>query len=118
MSKRKIKKTIIRTIAKQRISTLFHLADEQIFKYKNKEKANRYVYIAKRISMKSNVKIPRQYKRRICSNCQSYMIPGINCRVRIKKRRTPHVVYTCLECYHKKRYVIRKRNENEKNKKS
>ncbi|NHI93540.1 MAG: hypothetical protein EAX96_13720 [Candidatus Lokiarchaeota archaeon] len=118
MSKRKIRKAIIKKIAAQRIELLLNLAEEQILKHHDKDKSRRYAYLAKRISMKSNVKIPQELKRRICSNCHIYLVPGINCRVRINKRRSPHVVHTCLECNHKKRYVIKKSNKNEKNKES
>ena len=112
MSKRKIRKAVIKKIAQHRIEELFKLAKEYTVN-NDIEKSRRYVYLAKRISMKSNFKIPTPLKRQICANCNAFLIPGINCRVRIKRRRSPHVVYTCLECNHNKRYLIRKSNENE-----
>ena len=112
MSKRKIRKAIIKKIAQHRIEELLKLAEEYTIN-NDIEKSHRYVYLAKRISMKSNYKIPTQLKRRLCGNCNAFLIPGINCRVRIKQRRTPHVVHTCLECNQSKRYLIKKSNENE-----
>jgi ribonuclease P protein subunit RPR2 len=33
-------------------------------------------------------------------------LPGTNCRVRIKQRRQPHIVITCLNCGHQKRIPL------------
>ena len=118
MSKRKTRKKVVQIIAKERIEKLFKLADDQLHHHKDKIKANRYAHLAKKISMKSNVKIPKKYKRRVCPSCNSYLLPGFNSRVRIRTKRNPHVVQTCLECNHKKRYLIKKRNEDDKQEKS
>ena len=118
MSKRKVKKKIIQIIAQERIDELFKLADDQLHLHHDKIKANRYAHLARRISMKSNVKIPKKYKRRVCPSCKSYMLPGFNCRVRVRTNRNPHVVQTCLDCNQKKRYLIKKRNKDDEHKKS
>ena len=78
-------------IAKERIQRLFELAEEA----KTPELAKRYVFLARRISMKLKVKIPRELKRRYCKHCLAYLIPGRNLRVRMQ---TGKVVYTCLSC--------------------
>jgi len=41
------------------------------------------------------VRIPRQYKRRFCKGCNSYLLPGENCSVRIKKKK---IVISCHNC--------------------
>ncbi|MEM3596799.1 MAG: ribonuclease P [Candidatus Bathyarchaeia archaeon] len=83
-------------IAMQRIQTLFHLAKE-IFR-EDPALAQRYVDIARKIAMAAKVRLPKEYRRQVCRHCKSFILPGVNCRVRIKQRREPHVVITCLKC--------------------
>jgi len=82
-----------------RIKKLFEEA-ENIFK-EDKKLANRYVSLARKLSMKYKVKIPTELKRRFCKNCYSYLKPGVNCRVRLRNKK---VVYYCLECKHYMRF--------------
>jgi ribonuclease P protein subunit RPR2 len=82
-----------------RIRKLFEEA-ENIFK-EDKKLANRYVSLARKLSMKYKVKIPTELKRRFCKNCYSYLKPGVNCRVRLRNKK---VVYYCLECKHYMRF--------------
>ena len=80
-------------IALERINTLFKEAKSMF--NEDPKLSNRYVQLARRISMKYKVKIPAQFKRRICKNCYCYLVPGKNCRVRTHKG---HIVYYCLNC--------------------
>jgi ribonuclease P protein subunit RPR2 len=41
-------------------------------------------------------------------------LQGDNCRVRIKQKREPHVVVTCLSCGHKTRILLKKKKEKPK----
>ncbi len=79
-------------MALKRIRELFNQADE-VFE-KKPELADRYVELARKISMKYKVRIPSELKKRFCKHCHRYLIPGKNCTVRIAKSR---VIYTC-EC--------------------
>ena len=90
MRKYKIKQKII---AKERIAKLFKLAEEAF--PKNPERSNRYVELARKIAMKYNIRIPKELKRRFCKHCYTYLVPGVNCRVRTKKGK---VVYYCFNC--------------------
>jgi ribonuclease P protein subunit RPR2 len=83
-------------IAKQRIQTLFRLAIET--HKEDPELAQRYVDIARRVAMAAKVRLPTEYRRLVCRHCKSFILPGVSCRVRIKQRREPHVVITCLKC--------------------
>jgi ribonuclease P protein subunit RPR2 len=83
-------------IALQRVRTLFSLAKEVI--REDPELAQRYVKIARRIAMGTKLRLPREYRRLVCRHCKSFILPGVNCRVRIQSRREPHVVITCLNC--------------------
>jgi len=72
------------------------------------ELARRYVSLARRIGMRAGVRIPRTKKRFICKGCGSPLMPGRNCRVRMRAHESPAVVITCLECGALKRYPISK----------
>ena len=85
-----------RRIAKQRIETLFKLAN--VTMQKDRNLAQRYADAARRIAMASKIRLPTEYRRRICKHCKSFILPGVNCTVRLQQRREPHVVVTCQEC--------------------
>lgn len=94
-------------IALERIQILFRLADE-VFQ-ENPERAQRYVNLARRIAMRCRLKLPRELRRRICKYCKSLLRPGVNCRIRIRQRREPHVAVTCFNCGRVSRYPLRRR---------
>ena len=96
MSRKKIymAKKAQNQIAKRRIAQLFSLAEKTAF-LGNLALANRYVEIARRISMRLKVTIQKEYKRRICKYCYKYLIPGLNCRVRICRSK---IIIYCDNC--------------------
>jgi ribonuclease P protein subunit RPR2 len=95
-----------RQIAEERIAELFKQADMMFSR--NKILANRYVFLARKISMKYKVKIPRELKRKFCKECSAYLRPGVNCRIRTAKGR---VIYYCLDCKRFMRFVIGKKSK-------
>ncbi|MEM3526169.1 MAG: ribonuclease P protein component 4 [Candidatus Jordarchaeaceae archaeon] len=101
---KRIKKADAEKIARERIEYLMQLA-EKVF-LQNPERAQRYVDLSRRISMRNKVRIPRVWRRRICRNCKAFLWPGVNCRVRLRARRQPHLVVTCLKCGKHMRYNI------------
>lgn len=88
MTRPSISKEKQKDIAKERIEQLFLQAE------KNREMANRYVSLARKIAMKIKVKIPLKYKRRFCKYCYKYFNKD-NSRVRITRGK---VVISCFEC--------------------
>ncbi|MBT3304113.1 ribonuclease P [Candidatus Woesearchaeota archaeon] len=89
---------IIKT-AKERINELFKQA-----KCADDTLSNRYVTLARKISMKYKVRIPSELKRRFCKHCYKYLRQGKTVRV----RRTPKgIVYTCLHCNKQTRFPIK-----------
>ena len=88
--------TSTKQIALERVQTLFQLATEVV--HKDPEQAQRYVQIARRIAMRARLRLPKEYRRLVCRKCKSFILPGVNCRVRIQQRREPHIVVTCLNC--------------------
>ncbi|MBS7643653.1 ribonuclease P [Candidatus Bathyarchaeota archaeon] len=101
-------KGLEKQIALNRIQILFRLAI-QVF-HRNRILAQRYVELARRISMRCKVRIPPEYKRLVCRHCKQFILPGIGCRVRIQLKREPHVVITCLYCGGRTRIPLRRKN--------
>lgn len=86
----------VKIIALERIRRLFEMAD-YIF-HVNPNLSHRYVELARKIAMRCKIRIPRDLRRRFCHRCYKFLRPGVNCRIRLAKRREPHIVITCLEC--------------------
>ncbi|MCS7120535.1 MAG: ribonuclease P protein component 4 [Nitrososphaerota archaeon] len=96
----------IKKIALERIATLFHLAREAA--NDRPELADRYVEIARKIAMRSRVRIPKEYRIFFCKRCKRFLVPGVGSRIRIQPRREPHVVITCKHCDAKRRVPLRR----------
>ncbi|MBX5328560.1 MAG: ribonuclease P [Candidatus Bathyarchaeota archaeon] len=96
-------------IATQRIHTLFRLAKETF--HDDPQLAQRYVNIARKIAMTAKIRLPTEYKRQICKHCKSFILPGVNCRVRIKQQREPHLVITCLNCGNQMRIPLKNKKK-------
>jgi ribonuclease P protein subunit RPR2 len=88
--------TSTKQIALERVHTLFQLAQKVM--HDDPERAQRYVEVARRIAMKTKLRMPEEYRRLICRKCKRFILPGVNCRIRIQQRREPHMVITCLNC--------------------
>ncbi len=103
-------KTIIKKIAHSRMLYLFQRANE-IFHYK-KELANRYSYLARRYAQRAKIKIPLEWKKRICHQCKMFLYPGLNSRYRLNshKGKGSHISLTCFECNNTTRYFIKLKN--------
>lgn len=102
-------KAATKCIAIQRVQTLFRLAMETI--HTDPVLAQLYVDVARKVAMAAKVRLPTEYRRQVCRHCKSFILPGVNCRVRLKQRREPHVVVTCLNCGRQMRMPLRKRKE-------
>jgi ribonuclease P protein subunit RPR2 len=98
-----------RRIALQRVRTLFSLANETI--HEDPALAQRYVSLARKIAMAAKLRLPKEYRRQVCRHCKSFILPGVNCRVRIKQHREPHVVITCLVCNGQTRIPLKEKKE-------
>jgi len=92
----------LRQIAQERIEILLSLARQTVSS--NKALSKRYVEIARRIAMRSGVRLGRRRKQFICKTCGTPLVPGVNCRVRVRAEHGTHVVVTCMECGSVKRY--------------
>ena len=104
MSKKLYKKpSLHRKVALDRIKQLFNEADNK-FK-SDRSLSNRYVYIARKLSMKYKTKIPADLKKRYCKHCKDFLVPGGNCRVRVSRGK---LVYLCLGCRNFMRFPYKK----------
>ena|SRR3972149_1748370 len=99
-------------IARQRIQVLFQQAKE-VYR-ENPQLSSRYVETARKIAMAAKIRLSALQRRQVCKNCNMLLVQGDNCRVRIKQKREPHVVVTCLNCGHKTRILLRKKREKTK----
>lgn len=101
-----------RRIALERIDALFTLAGQVFPHYPGL--ANRYVEIALAVQQKARIRMPRKWKRRYCKKCRSFLVPGVNARVRLRDGK---VVVKCLECGHVMRHpYIREQKEKRRKK--
>jgi ribonuclease P protein subunit RPR2 len=86
-------------IARERIERLRELAKAATVEGKV-ERARRYVRRARRIAERHRLALPREFTRFTCDDCDRYLRPGDNARVRLQDG---HVVVTC-DCGVQKRY--------------
>ncbi|MCJ7425233.1 ribonuclease P [Candidatus Bathyarchaeota archaeon] len=96
-----------RRIAGQRVQVLFRLASETY--HADSSLAQRYVSIARKIAMAAKLRLPKEYRCQVCKHCKSFILPGANCRVRIRQRRSPHIAVTCLDCGKQTRIPLERR---------
>lgn len=87
------------TIARERIERLQELARDATVEDRP-DRARRYVRRARRIAERNRLSLPREFVRFTCDQCDAYLRPGRNARVR---SRDGHVVITC-DCGAQARY--------------
>jgi ribonuclease P protein subunit RPR2 len=97
-----MRKRELREIAVQRIEKLMSSAVN--YARKDLEIAKRHAEIARKIALRLNIRLPYKYKVHFCHGCKSFIVPGINCRVRIRGKV---LRLTCLECGHVYRRILR-----------
>lgn len=101
--------TSTKQIAKQRIRILFSLAKDII--HEDPALAQRYADSARKIAMAAKIRFPKEYRRQVCKHCKSLILPGINCRLRVRQRREPHIVITCMNCGKHTRIPLARKEE-------
>jgi len=104
-------KHLIKQIARNRIYFLLQRAHD-VFP-ENKELSNRYVYLARRYAQRARIKIPSEWKNRICHKCKKFLYPGMNYRIRTQSRKGKgsHISLTCFECNKTTRYFIKTKSK-------
>jgi ribonuclease P protein subunit RPR2 len=69
------------------------------------------VETARKIAMSARLSMPQMYRRQMCKNCHMLLVPGETSRVRVRARREPHTVTTCLTCGAQTRIPLKTRNK-------
>jgi ribonuclease P protein subunit RPR2 len=100
-------------IAKQRIAILFEQATQQ--RRTNPQLAQSYIGTARKIAMAARVRLPQRYRRQICKTCNTLLVPGETSRVRVRPKREPHIVITCLNCGNQIRIPLKSKGEKTRN---
>ncbi|MHA2034182.1 MAG: ribonuclease P [Candidatus Thorarchaeota archaeon] len=104
MGRRRKPSLSARRIAKERVNRLWELALET--SVHDPERTRRYVEIARRVSRRVRERLPRRIARRVCRGCGTILLPGVNCRVRVRNNRQTHVTVTCLRCGTIRRFPV------------
>lgn len=99
------KKRVHKNIARHRIRYLFSLAETYALEGKL-NLSDRYVELARKISMKYLIPIPVEYTRRFCKHCYCYLLPSMTCRVRIHRGM---IVSYCTKCMKYSRIPLHER---------
>ncbi len=86
-------KAIRKQVAGVRVKELFALADDMF--PQDRALAQRYVDLARKMSMRHKVRMPSELKRKFCKHCYAYLRPGSTSRVRLQKSK---VVMFCFSC--------------------
>ena len=96
MRKNRFSKAKVRRfkIAGERIGILLNLAEEQALAGDMKL-ADRYAYLARKIGMRYQHRMPRGFNLRFCKKCSSYLVPGRESRIRMTGGRLSR---QCLKC--------------------
>lgn len=102
-------------VAIKRVKTLFNLARRIV--HTDPELAQRYINISRKVAMASRIRLPMEHKYQICKYCKSYIGSSSGCRVRLKQKRTSHIVITCFNCGGRRRIPLKNRQRQLKRKK-
>ena len=62
--------------------------------------------LARRISTHQRIRMPYELRMNFCKQCKSFIVPGVNARVRIGRTHLKSIRITCNFCEHTYRKVI------------
>ena len=82
-----------REIVYERIGILLTLAESALRKG-DKTHAKRYVFLARKLSTRYNCRLAKKDRMRFCKPCGMPRVPGLNTKVRLRKR-TRIAEYLC-----------------------
>lgn len=99
----------LKKIALERIDRLMDFAKRH--SAERPEIAKEAILLAMRIAQKARVRIPRKYKRMFCRKCGTPFWTPNSFTVRIRDRRSTHIVIKCLKCGYIKRIPVSKKSK-------
>ena len=91
--------------AQERIQDLFSLAETDARRSPN-NLSRRYVLLARKIGMRYNVRLLREYRDVYCRGCSTFWVEGRSVRTRLRAGRRTQ---TCLQCGRVRRTAIKYR---------
>ncbi len=100
---------LIDKTALNRMMVLLALAEKRTLEKTSESKklARRYASLARSISSHYKVSMPIELRRRICRNCGNFLIPGVNCSVKVVSVHG-YLAYTC-ECGEERHIFYKKK---------
>jgi ribonuclease P protein subunit RPR2 len=92
------------------LKEIIHTLESAVSGELDPEVAQRWTELARKLSMKSRVRIPSELKHFVCHGCKGALIPRVTATFRTRSRREPHITITCLRCGHICRKPLRRRD--------
>ena len=89
-------------IANKHIEELFSQADKMFSE--DPSLSDRYIDLARKIAMKFKISLKSEYKRKFCKHYYTYLMPGVNSRVRTQNGK---LVYSCFNCKKFSRFPLK-----------
>ncbi len=68
--------------------------------------SRRQAFLAKRISTRHKVRMPYHHRMLFCKKCKSFIVPGINSRIRLGRSSVKSIRISCNLCGHTYRKII------------
>ncbi|KAG2474315.1 MAG: Ribonuclease P protein component 4 [Nitrosopumilales archaeon] len=97
-------KPTVRKIVLERMEILI---DNAILNAKiNPKLAERQASLARKLSMRHKVRMPYVLRMLFCKKCKSFIVPGINSKIRLGRTSIKSIRITCKFCGHTYRKII------------
>ena len=68
--------------------------------------SKRQAFLARRISTRHNIRMPYALRIFFCKKCKSFIVPGINSRIRLGRTSVKSIRISCTLCGHTYRKII------------
>jgi len=97
-------KLVAKKIAMERMEILIEnaISNAKI----NPKLSQRQAYIARRISTRHKIRMPYNLRMVFCKKCKSFIVPGINSRIRLGRTSVKSIRISCNLCGHTYRKII------------
>ncbi|HEY6882928.1 MAG TPA: hypothetical protein VI278_02710, partial [Nitrososphaeraceae archaeon] len=93
-----------REIARERIEILIANALREV--KEDDRLANCHSRLAKKIAMRTRLRLPYEIRQLYCKRCKQFISPGKSARIRIGRSSVKAIRITCLKCGHVYRKVL------------
>ena len=93
-----------RDIALERMQILFKNAISNA--RKDPQLSQRQALLACRVSTRHKIKMPYEIRMLFCKKCKSFIVPGINSRIRLGRTSVKSIRVSCNLCGHVYRKLI------------